>query len=109
MTKKIIFGLTIVLLLSNCNSRQKDPDEIVEHDYITEIKGIYYFCDCEKHCGEEKMTTSGSNYYDNRKIKNTWKLTNGRPDSLWVYYDSLGIKTMEIQFDNGVTIAKTKF
>jgi len=107
--KKIIFGLTIVLSFSYCNHRQKDPDELVEHDYIKEIGGIYYFCDCEEHCGDKKMNTRGENYYENGKVRNTWKLVNGEPDGLWTYYDSLGKKTMLITFNKGSTINKTKY
>lgn len=109
MAQKIIFCLTLALLLSNCSGRQKDPDELVLHAFIKEINGVYYFCDCEEHCGDKKMTMTGKNYFSNDSVKNTWKLTDGRPDSLWLYYDSLGHKTMEILFDKGTTVNKKKF
>lgn len=109
MVKKLIFSIIVTLLLSNCSGRQKDPDELVLHEYIKEVKGIYYFCDCEEHCGEKKITMAGKNYFSNDSVKNTWKLTDGLPDSLWLYYDSLGNKTIEIQFDKGTTVEKKKF
>src|SRR5688500_1562312 len=54
------FGLITLLFFNSCSGRQKDPDELVEDEYISEINGIYYFCDCEEHCGEKTINARGN-------------------------------------------------
>lgn len=97
------------LLFAGCSKRDKEPEELVLDDYITEINGVYYLCECELHCGETKITSKGENYYANGRVKNTWALLDGYPDSLWCFYDSSGIKKLEILFDKGQTIRRITF
>lgn len=108
LVKRILI-FSLIFFVIGCNHRNKDIDELVLDDYISEKNGIYYFCDCEIHCNEKKITRSGKNYYYNLKIKNTWKLINGKPDSTWVYFDTLGNKKMEILFNDGEVKNKIKY
>ena len=84
-----------------------DSDELVLSEIVIEKKGIYYEGDCEIHA-KERFTGECKFYHDNGQIKGLVNINNGLPDGNWQYWDSNGIKILDIYYDNRKMIKKEK-
>jgi hypothetical protein len=76
MRQFLFYSLVILLSISCSNKRAKDIDEIVLHEIIQEVNGIYYEGDCEEHIGD-KFSGSGNYFHENGKIKGSYEMKNG--------------------------------
>ncbi|TDP57519.1 hypothetical protein BC748_2730 [Flavobacterium dankookense] len=100
--------IILVLFFISCSERRnKDFDEIVLHENIQEVNGIYYNGDCEEHIGS-KFSGSANYFHDNGKIKGTSTLKNGLPDGHWEQFNENGTKKLDLYFENGNLIKKIK-
>jgi hypothetical protein len=96
------------MLSSSCNpKREKDIDELVLSENVIEKNGFYYEGECDIHA-KEKFTGECKFYHGNGKLKGVVFLKNGLPNGHWQYWDSIGIKTLEMHFDKGQLIKKVK-
>ncbi len=97
-----------MLVFFSCSEkRKKDIDEIVLAEYIVEKDGIYFSGDCEIHIGD-KFTGSSKYFYENGKVKGTYILKNGLPDGHWEQFNDDGTKKLDLYFENGNLLKKTK-
>ncbi|CAN5395509.1 hypothetical protein BH10BAC1_BH10BAC1_01560 [soil metagenome] len=96
------------LIMASCTSRQKDIDENVNIEQVTEKNGIYYSVD-----HEGNMTiysgTDTTYYNENFKIKimkATYTFEDGLPEGHWEQMDNNGKKLLDIYYKNGEVIKK---
>ncbi len=106
LTQVLIIGLTLIVI-SCGHKREKDSAEIVSNEMVIEKNGIYYKGDCEIHA-KEKFTGECKFYHDNSKLKGVVQIENGLPTGHWKYWDSTGLKTLDLFYDNGNLIKKEK-
>jgi antitoxin component YwqK of YwqJK toxin-antitoxin module len=104
---RFLILLFLFFFISCSERRNKDIDEIVLHENIQEVNGIYYNGDCEEHIGD-KFSGSGNYFHDNGKIKGSYKMKNGLPDGHWEKFHENGTKKMDLYFENGNLIKKIK-
>jgi hypothetical protein len=103
-----LLSIGFLLIITSCSQyREKDIDELVLSENVVEKDGFYYEGDCEVHA-KEKFTGECKFYHSNGKIKGVVFIKNGLPTGIWQYWDSIGIKTLEIHFDKGQLIKKVK-
>jgi antitoxin component YwqK of YwqJK toxin-antitoxin module len=105
--KSFIILLLTIISFSCSKYRIKYIDEIVLHENIQEVNGIYYNGDCEDHIGS-KFSGSGNYFYDNGKIKGTYTLKNGLPHGHWEQFNENGTKKLDLYFENGNLEKKIK-
>jgi len=101
-----IIGLTLVII-SCGQKREKDRDEIVFSEIVFEKNGIYYEGDCEIHA-KDKFTGECKFYHDNGQLKGFVQIENGLPTGHWHYWDTTGLKILDMYYENGRLIKKEK-
>lgn len=102
----IIIGLTLIQI-SCGETREKDSDEIVLSEMVIEKNGIYYEGDCEIHA-KEKFTGECKFYHDNGQLKGLVQIENGLPTGHWHYWDTTGLKILDMYYEKGRLIKKEK-
>ncbi|MFC0878964.1 toxin-antitoxin system YwqK family antitoxin [Saccharicrinis sp. FJH2] len=106
LTQLTFIGM-ILLTVSCVQKRERDSDEIVLNEMVIEKNGIYYEGDCEIHA-KEKFTGECKFYHDNSKLKGVVYIEKGLPTGHWKYWDSTGLKTLDLFYDKGKLIKKEK-
>ena len=102
----VFIGLTLVII-SCGQKREKDKDEIVFSEMVFEKNGIYYEGDCEIHA-KEKFTGECKFYHDNGQLKGFVQFENGLPTEHWHYWDTTGLKILDMYYEKGRLIKKEK-
>ncbi|WP_289056079.1 hypothetical protein [Carboxylicivirga marina] len=101
--------LGLVLVSVSCGQkREKGSDEIVLNEMVIEKHGIYYEGDCEIHAKEKFSGECKFYHHGNGKLKGVVLLKNGLPTGHWKYWDSTGLKTLDLFYDKGNLIKKEK-
>ena len=102
----LLIGL-ILISVSCGQKREKDTDEIVLSEMVIEKNGIYYAGDCEIHA-KERFSGECKFYHDNGKFKGVVHIENGLPTGHWQYWDTTGMKILDIYYEKGRLIKKEK-
>jgi len=101
--------LGLILVAVSCGQkREKDSDEIVLNEMVIEKNGIYYEGDCEIHAKEKFSGECKFYHHGNGKLKGVVLLANGLPTGHWKYWDSTGLKTLDLFYDKDNLIKKEK-
>jgi hypothetical protein len=98
----------ILLTFSCVQNREKDSDEIVLNEMVFVKNGIYYEVDCDIHAKEKFSGECKFYHHGNSKLKGVVQLENGLPTGHWKYWDSTGLKTLDLFYDKGKLIRKEK-
>ncbi|MBN2728815.1 MAG: hypothetical protein JXR53_06285 [Bacteroidales bacterium] len=102
----LLIGL--ILISFSCErKREKDIDEIVLSEIVYEENGIYYVSDCELH-SKKRFSGDCKFYHNNAQLKGSVHITNGLPDGHWEYWDSSGLKTIDMYYNEGILTNKEK-
>jgi antitoxin component YwqK of YwqJK toxin-antitoxin module len=98
--------ISLICLNVSCNKeRIKDSNELVLSEYIIEKNGIYFEGEDELHA-KIKYTGKCEFFHSNGQLKGLIYFEKGLPNGHWQYWDTSGVKAIDIFYNKGKVIKK---